>query len=187
MLLTTPRLILRELTPADFPAVREIDSDGLALRFEHLPYTEEETRVRLEKALADARDPAAAGRYRFAITIRPHDTLRGWIVLTRTNTVVREYEIGWTLDRADWGRGYAPEAAREVLRFAFENLNAHRVVAFCHAENQASLRVMAKLGMQFEGRLRETRWLDGYWHDECLCAILEREFAAQPPPTPPLP
>ena len=179
MQLTTPRLVLRELTAADFPAVREIDGDGLAQRFEHTPYTEDETRLRLEKALADARDPAGAGRCRFAITVRPGDTLRGWSALTRNNSVIREYEIGWTVRRADWGRGYAPEAAREVLRFAFENLNAHRVIAFCHADNLNSLRVMAKLGMQLEGRLRETRWLDGYWHDECVSAILEREFAAQ--------
>lgn len=179
MLLTTSRLALRELTPADFPAVREIDSDRLAQRFENPPYTEDETRLRLEKALADARDPAASGRHRFAITVRPGNTLRGWIVLTRINSAIREYEIGWTLHRADWGHGYAPEAAREVLRFAFENLNAHRVIAICHAENLNSLRVMAKLGMQVEGRLRETRWLDGRWYDEYISAILEREFAEQ--------
>ena len=74
------------------------------------------------------------------------------------------------------GEGVWPEAASEVLRYAFKEMNAHRVVAFCHAENAASVRVMEKLGMQREGRLRETRRLNDAWCDERIYAILERDF-----------
>ncbi len=179
MQLATPRLVLREICESDYPALRELDSDPEVLRYEHALYSEEETRARLKSFLAD-RDQQPVTHYRLAITIRPADRLRGWIVLTSTISAIREYEIGWTLHHQDWGRGYAPEAAREVLRFAFGSLQAHRVVAFCHAENRASLRVMEKLGMQPEGRLREVRWLNQAWCDEWVYAILEREFAGQP-------
>ena len=55
-------------------------------------------------------------------------------------------------------------------------LKAHRVVAFSHAENIASLRVMRKLGMQQEGLLRETRLWQNRWSDEVVYAILDHEW-----------
>ncbi len=67
---------------------------------------------------------------------------------------------------------------RRVLQFAFEALQAHRVVAWCHAGNLASARVMEKIGMQLEGHLRETRWLDERWNDELVYAILDHEWQA---------
>jgi RimJ/RimL family protein N-acetyltransferase len=64
-----------------------------------------------------------------------------------------------------------------MLRFAFGELKAHRVVASCHADNLASARVMEKLGMEREGRLREVRRLNEQWWDEFVYSILERDFS----------
>ncbi|CAL9309334.1 GNAT family N-acetyltransferase [Streptomyces olindensis] len=49
-------------------------------------------------------------------------------------------EIGWRLRRRSWGRGYATEAAREVLAFAFDDVGLERVVSICHVDNHASTR-----------------------------------------------
>ena len=57
-----------------------------------------------------------------------------------------------------WGHGYATEAARALVRFGFQELHLHWLWASCNAENQASARVLAKAGMQPEGRLRENEW-----------------------------
>lgn len=57
-------------------------------------------------------------------------------------------EIGWRLCREAWGRGYASEAAREALRFAFEELRLAEVVSFTVPANEASWRVMERLGME---------------------------------------
>ncbi|MBN1667565.1 MAG: GNAT family N-acetyltransferase [Anaerolineales bacterium] len=70
----------------------------------------------------------------------------------------------------------ASEAAQGTLKFGFETLKAHRVVAFSHAENTASLRLMDRLGLQPEGRLRQTRWWQGGWSDEVVYAMLESEW-----------
>jgi len=78
----------------------------------------------------------------------------------------------------EWGKGYASEAARRVLAFAFEELDAHRVIAFCDAENRASERVMQKLGMRREAHMLQTRLLRGEWRDELLYAILDSEWPA---------
>lgn len=58
-----------------------------------------------------------------------------------------EYEIGWRLREDAWGRGYAKEAAAASLTYAFENLGAPRVVAITYPQNEASWRLMERLGM----------------------------------------
>ena len=176
MKLTTPNLVLREFREDDFAGLREIDSDPEVARYERPVQTEAETRTRLAHFIAD-RPGISPTHQRFAITTHSDDKARGWITLQLNNAAIREYEIGWTVRRADWVKGYAPEAAAEVLRYAFNDLNAHRVVAFCHAGNVASVRVMEKLGMRREGLLRETRRLNDEWCDELVYAILEGEFS----------
>lgn len=179
MELITPRLVLREFCENDAEALFAIYGDAENRRFESQALTLAETQERLNLLLSDqVRTPKIS--YPFAITVSPGDEARGWIRLTLVNTAIREFEIGWAVRRSDWGKGYATEAAQEVLGLAFNRLHAQRVVAFCRADNRASQRVMEKLGMHSEGLLRETRWLDETWWNERVYAILEREFAARP-------
>lgn len=177
MQLKTNRLVLRELQQDDYPAVYEMESDPEVIRYEHTHLSADEIQARFDLMLSDqANDPRVA--YRFSITIPPDTATRGRISLVLNNPSIAEWEIGWTMHRAEWGKGYASEAAREVLRFAFTVLKVHRVMAFCHAENTASTRVMEKAGMQCEGRLRKVRWLNHEWHDEFVYSILEEDFLA---------
>lgn len=60
-------------------------------------------------------------------------------------------EIGWTLRRAFWGRGYATEAAKASLAFAFNHLGQTRAISMIHGENAASIRVAGRVGMRLEG------------------------------------
>jgi RimJ/RimL family protein N-acetyltransferase len=59
-------------------------------------------------------------------------------------------EIGWRIASAHWGRGYAPEAATEVLRFAFDDIGLAEVVSFTAAINDKSRRVMNKIGLRYD-------------------------------------
>lgn len=177
MELHTPRLLLRFLRESDFPAFRAIEGSPEVMRYERPVPTEEASRKRFDLILtADEDHPQV--KYWFAITIPPDDTVRGWIKLSEDFADVRQWEIGWYVHPDYWGTGIASEAAETVLRYAFVDLNVHRVVAFCKAENKASERIMQKLGMQHEAHLRETVWLNESWHDEEFYAILEREFFA---------
>lgn len=89
----------------------------------------------------------------------------------------RTYEIGWVFHPAYHGKGYASEAARALLCYAFEVLNCHRVIATCQPENKASFRVMEKIGMRREGHFRKCIYRNKYlWWDEYFYAILEEEW-----------
>lgn len=66
-------------------------------------------------------------------------------------------EIGYLIARPLWGQGYASEAARALVDWAFAQEEIIRVWATCDAENLASARVLEKAGLAFEGRIQ--RWL----------------------------
>ena len=63
-----------------------------------------------------------------------------------------DFEIGWTLGREYWGRGFAIEGARRALEYAFVDLGKEHVISLIHPENKASIRVAEKLGERLEGK-----------------------------------
>ena len=86
-------------------------------------------------------------------------------------------------ERAEWGRGYAREALRVLLRHAFAppaqgGLGLHKVVLSVFAENAAARRVYRACGFREDGVLRDDMYRDGAWHDQVLMSVLEEEFAA---------
>ncbi len=175
MRLLTPRLILREFRDADFGSFRELEARPETYHYETVSPSDEGTREYLQKAQQDALQSPRT-RYRLAVTIQPCDDVRGRATLLLLNDSIREWEIGWAIHPQDWGKGIATEAAQRLLEFAFVELHAHRVVAFSHAGNTASLRIMRKLGMQQDGLLRETRLWKGQWSDEVVYSILDHEW-----------
>lgn len=85
-------------------------------------------------------------------------------------------EIGYVLNPAVRGHEIIPEAAREVIRFGFEKLSLYRIEARYMIGNDASRRVMEKLGMQFEGVRRSSMLVKGIRRDIGICSILRDEF-----------
>ena len=89
-------------------------------------------------------------------------------------------ELGWVLDPAHGGHGYATEAVSTVLRVCFEDVGLRRVTASCFAANEASWQLMERVGMRREQHTvrdslhRDGRWLDGYTY-----ALLADEWRAR--------
>lgn len=174
--LKTRRLHLRELHQNDLTSLEELFGNPLFNQYEP-PLDPDKVQDWLnEKIVKSQQHPRTS--YEFAITIPPDPALSGVISLKGLNSDIREWEIGWGVHPNFWGKGYATEAAKELLRMAFYELGAHRVTAFCHVENLSSVRVMQKIGLAYEGRLRQVRWLDNCWHDEFVYAILELDWAS---------
>jgi len=94
------------------------------------------------------------------------------------------HEIGWAFAREHQGRGYATEAGKALLAYAFETLACHRVIATCQPENPASWRVAEKLGLRREGHFRQCILRpNGEWWDEYFYALLAQEYFAGIRPT----
>ena len=85
--------------------------------------------------------------------------------------------IGYSMDQSYTGRGIASEAVQLMLQLAFQTLQLHRVEAYIAPDNIASIRVIEKNGFQREGLLRKLLYINGYWVDHYLYAILEEDFS----------
>lgn len=92
--------------------------------------------------------------YQWGIVYRPENELIGSISLMDVREISEHCEVGYCIARPYWGRGVMTEALRLVVAFAFDKIGFKRVAAFHSVDNPASGRVMAKVGMQYEGTLR---------------------------------
>ncbi len=175
----TERLILRELAAEDWRPTLALRSDPEVMRYMGLPReTEEETRAFVARCVAS--QPDEPRRWLpLSIVLRADERVIGGCGLTMSSNVAGEADVGYLLERASWGKGYATEALRALLGVGFENMGAHRIVANCAVENAASARVLDKVGMRREGLLRQQVWTGERWRDCHLYAILEDEWRAE--------
>jgi RimJ/RimL family protein N-acetyltransferase len=122
------------------------------------PHTPETAREWLQGAIHHNR-LADRIAYNLAICLRDTDEIIGWIGIGPSDRRrPREQSLGYQLNRSHWGKGYATEALRAVLGFAFRELGAHRVFSHCEPANVASARVMEKAGMRRGAHFRERDW-----------------------------
>jgi ribosomal-protein-alanine N-acetyltransferase len=147
--LETDRLRLSPIAAEDLDAVAALYADPDVMRFIGLraPLTREQTRERLDFMIGQWREH---GFGMWAVLRKADGAFVGRCGL-RTLDDTTEIELGYTLAKAYWGQGYATEAARAVVRHAFDVLKLERLVAIADPANAASINVMKKLGMTFEG------------------------------------
>ena len=86
-------------------------------------------------------------------------------------------EFGYSIGRRDWNQGFTTEASRAIISFGFSHMNLNRIEAQCDVRNGASARVMEKVGMTFEGELRERTFMKGTHCTTRLYSILRSEWA----------
>jgi RimJ/RimL family protein N-acetyltransferase len=116
----------------------------------------------------------------FAVVLRSEERVIGHM-LFHWWYAPHTYEIGWVLARRYHGQGYASEAALALLRYGFEALRLHRIIATCQPENIASWRVMEKIGLRREGHFRKgIHRPEGTWWDEYFYALLDEEWLRRP-------
>ncbi len=114
--------------------------------------------------------------YDWAIIDRDSRRMIGTCGFTKIDTANNSAEIGYVLNPDFSGKGYATEAARCVMNFGFSELDLHRIEARFMKGNDASLRVMEKLGMYFEGYHKDSVFVKGSYRTVGYCAITKEDF-----------
>jgi len=176
MHLETQRLLLREFTENDWPAVLAYQNDSLYLRYYHWT---ERTAVDVQafvQMFIENQHEHPRKYFQLAVVLKSDGQLIGNCGLRINDPALREADIGYELASRHWGNGYATEAAGEILRFGFTDLGMHRIWAETIAENTGSTRVLEKLGMRLEAHEREKEWIKGRWRDRLTFAILDHEW-----------
>ena len=173
--LHTARLRLRPFTSADADALFALHSNPHVLRYWDAPPWS--TPERAHGFVARCRQLAEEGSgARLAMERASDAAFLGWCGLSRWNPDYRSAALGYCLDDAAWGQGYATEASRALLAWAFDTLDLNRVQAEADTRNAASARVLEKLGFVREGTLREDCIVNGEVSDSWVYGLLEREW-----------
>ena len=178
--LETPRLILREFTEDDAADLFALDADPEVMRYVG-PYRLADVdayREHIRNDFLSFYSPGSPYGFRAAVE-KAGGAFLGWFVLRPAlhYRFAREagfrsgqLELGYRLRRSAWGKGYATEGARALVRKAFTELEAPCVVAAALAENRASVRVLEKAGLRRVGEFQ----IAGF-DSPCLTYALRRE------------
>jgi RimJ/RimL family protein N-acetyltransferase len=176
--LTTERLRLRPVRASDAVHLAERRSDPEVARHQTWipPYPVD----RAEALIADhmAMDgPADDEWWMFTIADAADTAVFGDLVV-KLSWAGRTAEIGYTLARSAWGKGYAVEAAEAAVAYLFEDLGVTRVEGMLHPDNTASAQVLERVGMLFEGHTRSSFWVGDDNSDDWLYGMTRDDWEA---------
>ena len=174
----TERLEIRPATEADGPATWHYR------RHESVARWITSAQPDSELYLADFTEPARLAR---TLVIQFDGNVIGDLMLAiedawaqaevRDRARAVQAELGWSLDPAHTGKGYATEAVAELIRICFEELGLRRVIAQCFADNESSWRLMERVGMRRESHdVRGSLHRSGEWLDGLAYAMLADEW-----------
>lgn len=171
----TERLVLRPFTAADEEDMLEFESRPEVAR--HL-YNEPRTREDNAKELAIRQEQTALRKEgdTLMLAVELDGKVIGYVLLIWVSETHKQGEFGYVLHPDYHGKGYASEASVEMLRLGFEKMDMHRVIGRCDAQNDASWRLMERMGMRKEAHLREAEIFKGEWGGEFHYAMLSREW-----------
>jgi RimJ/RimL family protein N-acetyltransferase len=176
--LETERLALRPFEEGDATWFHAIRSQPEVVQYLYgEPLTFEQAREKVLQLASGHSFGAEDDWLSAAIVVRESGEPIGDVAFHWVSELHRTGEIGYTIDPAHQGRGYATEAARAMLDWGFGTFGLHRIIGRTEVRNAASARVLERLGMRLEARLVENEWVKGEWQSELVYAILDREWA----------
>ena len=169
--LTTDRLVLRDLRAEDAPALFAMRSDPIAMRLVRRPLatTIDDAHALIAKiqGIQDANEGA-----QWAITLKRDDTFIGLVGLWRIMKEHHRAELGYSLSRKHWGRGVITEAIPPVLNHGFRVFGCHSVEAITDPRNTAYIRVLEKSGFVREAHFKENFLWNGVFTDSMVFSKL---------------
>ncbi len=171
---SSPRLNLIEVTWADLDDIHRLHSVPEVDEFNTLgiPESIEVTREVMRPAI-EAEKETPRGKYAWKIILRETGEIIGLAGMSLSCDRFRQGEMYYKLYPDFWGRGYATEVCKTLIRAGFEKFNLHRVEAGVATENLRSIRVLEKSGMTREGLYRKNLPIRGLWTDSYHYAIVE--------------
>lgn len=176
-IITTNRLLLHPLTETEIDFILTLEG-----RFESYKYdsdiapTSDEIIKRCHWFIEETQALPKKGAIRWIV--RKDNVMIGEIHFTCNWEKTQEWEIGYKFLSEYWGAGFATEAVKSVIQYAFEHFEVNRIVAFLNAENSKSAALAERVGMIKEGRLREVKLVNEVYYDECVFSILKRDVTS---------
>ena len=177
--LQTKRLVLRRIESSDAALLWTIWRDQELIQYTYHRYTSElvdsEDRVRQILTWYGSR-PESQGPF---LAFNQEGDFVGLSGLDFKSADLQEYDVYYLISREQQGKGYATEIVHALLQLGFEQMAAERIMAEVVDVNQASIRVLEKSGMLFEGRMRRKFYRGQAYHDLLVYAMLREDWTRQ--------
>lgn len=173
MLIRTERLIIRRFKKEDWKDLYEYLSDEEVVKFE--PYDVYTAAEAKDEALERSQED-----FFYAVCLKESKKVIGNLTLIEEG--FDTWELGFVFNRQYQGKGYATESAKALMKYAFEELEARRIVAMCSPLNERSWKLLERLGMRYEGTLLQNVYFktdeqdNPIWLDTYEYAILKSEW-----------
>lgn len=174
--LKSERLTLHKMTDQYFDFVVKLETRPENTKYEmgDIPKREDIIEECKEYIEAAKKLPQCEGiKY---IVCNDKEEMIGTVSLQCNSESTKVWEIGYGFLSEYWGKGYASEATKLVIEFAFNKLGVHKLVAFINAENKRSVALAKRVGMIQELYMREARLIDDNWNDEYLFSLLKSDL-----------
>lgn len=174
----TTRLVLRQLAGSDADALFQIFGDPDVMRYWSSPPLQslEDARKLLENI---DQGRTSSTLFQWGIELIETGRVIGTATLYGWDRAHARASIGYALRQDHWRRGFVTEAIRGLIRFAFDELQLHRLEADVDPNNEASVRSLERLGFLREGHQRERYWMLGAWQDSWMYGLLRHEWRAR--------
>ena len=177
----TERLVLRPYVDDDLAWLARLHGDPEVTRWLYWgPRGIDEVRSVLARKVAGLTLAADGDAISFAIELKETGETIGDAVVILTSATHEQGEVGYLIDPAHQGRGYATETARELLQIALGDVELHRACGRIESRNVASGRVLERAGMRHEATLVENEFVKGEWQSEGIYALLRSEWLDRP-------
>ncbi|RUL47433.1 MULTISPECIES: GNAT family N-acetyltransferase [Lysinibacillus] len=173
--LETKRLVLRQVTQEDAASVFSYLSDEDVMKYYGLePFTSINNALNEISWYESIRDNKTGMRW--GITLKEQGIVVGSCGFH--NKVAQHFrtEIGFELSKEQWGKGIASEAVEAIIRYGYEQMNFQRIEALIEPPNQASQKLVEKLGFVREGLLRNYEFTRGKFDDLYMYSLLKQDF-----------
>jgi len=167
---------LREFRPADLEDYLAITGDDRVTDWMAFDSYDRDKAAEVLAGIVERSARENRPDHMLAVTRRQDDHLIGFARIAPSGAWAAK--LGYAIHADHWGHGYATDASRVMLRFAFTTLGRHRVTAAIGPENEASIAVVKRLGFTYEGHLRDHVFTNGAWRDSLLYSLLEPEYTA---------
>ncbi|WP_066499602.1 GNAT family N-acetyltransferase [Abyssisolibacter fermentans] len=175
-ILETDRLIIRKFCYDDWRDLYEYLCQETVVKYE--PYNVYSMEECKEEAVYRSQNDAF-----FAVCLKENNKLIGNVYFQQQQpTEFLTWEIGYVFNPAYYRKGYATEACKNVMKYGFEQLGAHRIIGKCNPENTSSWKLLERLSMRREGHFIKPAFFEKsnegkpIWHDAYQYSILAEEF-----------
>lgn len=174
MVLSNGNILLREMVESDWIDVHKYASQDIVCQYQPWgPNTERDSRDFVHQVIRDSKREL---RTRFVFAVIFDEIMVGAGEINIRDFTNKAGEIAYIVNPDYWGKGIATEVAKLLLDFGFKELKLHRIYATCDPRNVGSTKVLEKVGMTKEGRIRDDLLIKDGWRDSFLFGLLEHEW-----------